>query len=110
MAARGWLLGANITIQAYSNGSVLPGGLFRQYRLGAVEAFLILGCAPRNLRGDRRNSTSPCFPKVGHLHVKIHVKAYDCSAVRERGKLYTAKLIHDKRVHVFGRRIGTAPG
>ena len=42
--------------------------------------------------------------------MKTYVKAYDCSAVRERGKLYTAKLIHDKRVHVFGRRIGTAPG
>jgi hypothetical protein len=68
-------------------------------------AFLTFGMEP-NLLGNPAEFKLTMFPKrspFAHESLRLLRRG-------ARGKLYTAKLIHDKRVNVFGRRIGKAPG
>ena len=71
----------------------------------AVGAFLTLRVEP-NLLGNPQSLDITMFPK------RSPSARESLRLLRRSGgdKLFTDKLIHDKRVHVLGRRIGTAPG
>ena len=83
------------------------GGLFGQHCRDAVGAFLTLGVGtPLFCLGIPPSLNITMFPKRSPFAREI-LRLLRREA---RGKLYTVKLIHDKHFHVFGRRIGKAPG
>jgi len=95
-------------VQAIALARACWGGVFGQHCRDAVGAFLTLGVGtPLLCLGNpARSSNVIMFPKLSPFAREI-LRLLRREA---RGKLYTVKLIHDKHFHVFGRRIGKAPG